>query len=101
MSEKIVFEMIVPQEVKLTKEEVEDALHDLCCFGVSEQKVEQISSGFLLTFDRLEWMNSWESVGCPLKEGEEAEAFEEELKGSWLSDYKGYEKIKIVKRETA
>jgi hypothetical protein len=101
MPEKIVFEMMVPEGVKLTKKQVEEALEDLCCVGVSEQKVEQIPSGFLLTFDRKEWMDSWESVGQPLKEGEEAEAFEEELKGSWLSDYKGYESIKIVKRETA
>lgn len=101
MSEKIMFEMIVPEEVKLTKEQVEEALEDLCCVGVYEQKVEQISSGFLLTFNRQEWMDSWESVGQPLKEGEEAEVFEEELKGSWLSDYKDYEKVKIVKRQTA
>lgn len=99
MTEKIIFEMIVPEEVKLTREQLEQCLYDLCCLGVSEQHVEQIPSGFRLIFNRQEWMDSWKSVGFSLKEGEEAKAFEEELKNSWLSDVEGYEEIKIVKKE--
>lgn len=96
----IVFEMIVPQEIKLTKKQLADCLGDLGCVGVSEQKIEQTPNGFLLTFNHKEWMDSWKSVGQPLKEGEEAKAFEEELKDSWLSDFEGYERIKInIKKE--
>lgn len=100
MSEKIIFEMIIPKEVTLTRKQVEDRLNDLCCLGVSEQNVKHIPNGFRLIFNRQEWMDSWKSVGFPLKEGEEAKPFEEELKGSWLSDFEGYEKIRIVKKET-
>lgn len=69
----------------MPKRDLEDLLADLGCLGVVKIEIEECEGGFVVTFDKEEWVNSWESVG--FYEINYAQMFQEELEGQ------GYEAI--------